>query len=92
MAHIEDEDPGYLDSHIIEVLCEAAPDGNLAYLRSIGVSCVFAGEKEMDLPLAREKLKRLFGIETLLLGAVSLTVRSSGREPSMRSVLQLLRR
>lgn len=71
-ARIEDEDPGYGDSHIIEVLCEDAPDAYLAYLRSIGVSYLFAGETEMDLPLALCKLKNLFGIEKLLLEGGSI--------------------
>lgn len=64
---IVDEDPGYDNAHIIEVLCEDAPDAYLAYLRSINVSYLFAGEKELDLPLALKKLKELFGIEKLLL-------------------------
>jgi len=66
-GQIEDDDPGYGGAHIIEVLCADAPPAYLAYLRSIGVSYLVAGEGEMDLPLALEKLKRLFGIETLLL-------------------------
>lgn len=53
-ARIVNEDPGYGDAHIIEVLCENASDAYLAYLRSIGVSYVFAGAEEMDLPLALE--------------------------------------
>lgn len=66
-AVIEDEDPGYGGSHIVEVICENASDAYLAYLQSIGVSYVFAGKTEMDLELAVEKLGRLFGIQTLLL-------------------------
>lgn len=66
-SRIEDEDPGYGNSHIIEILCEDAPDAYLAYLQSIGVSYIFAGKTEMDLPLALQKLKQLFGIERLLL-------------------------
>lgn len=71
-ARIEDEDPGYGNSHIIEVLCEDASDAYLAYLRSVGVSYIFAGEREMDLPLALRKLKERFGIETLLLEGGSI--------------------
>lgn len=67
-SRIVDEDPGYGDSHIIEVMCEdLVSDAYLAYLKSIGVSYIFAGKEELDLPLALEKLKNLFGIETLLL-------------------------
>lgn len=66
-SKIEDEDPGYGGAHIIKVLCENAADAYLAYLQSIGVSYVFAGETEMNLEMALEKLKNKFGINTLLL-------------------------
>ena len=64
---IEDEDPGYGGAHIVEVLCENVADAYLAYLQSIGVSYIFAGETEMNLELALEKLLRHFNIQTLLL-------------------------
>ena len=65
---IVDEDHGYGDAHIIEVLCEAGPtDAYLAYLQSVGVSYIFAGERDLDLSLALEKLRTLFSIQTLLL-------------------------
>jgi len=38
----------------------------LAYLQKIGVSYIFAGEKNIDLKMAMKKLKSLFGIEKLL--------------------------
>ena len=79
-ARIEDEDPGYGDSHLIEVLCKDAPDAYLAYLRSIGVSYLFAGEREMDLPLALHKLKERFGIEKLLLEGGSILNRAFQQE------------
>jgi riboflavin biosynthesis pyrimidine reductase len=66
-SRIHDDDPGYDDAHIIEVLCEDAPDAYLCYLDSIGVSYIFAGAHDMDVPLALEKLCRLFDIQTLLL-------------------------
>ena len=66
-SRIADEDPGYDNAHIIEVLCEGVNPAYLAYLQSIGVSYIFAGKQEMDVPLAVKKLKMLFGIETLLL-------------------------
>lgn len=66
-SKIEDYDPGYGGAHIIEVLCETAPDSYLAYLQSIGVSYIFAGADEMDLQLALEKLWRYFSIKVLLL-------------------------
>ena len=71
-SRIVDDDPGYGNAHIIEVLCESAPASYLAYLQNIGVSYIFAGESEMDLPLALAKLKALFGIHTLLLEGGSI--------------------
>ena len=66
-AKIIDDDPGYDNAHIIEVLCEDASDAYLAYLQSIGVSYIFAGKEELNLLLALDKLYRLFGIKKLLL-------------------------
>ena len=72
-GRIVDEDPGYGDSHIIEVMCEdLVSDAYLAYLKSIGVSYLFAGKAELDLSLALEKLKTFFGIEKLLLEGGSI--------------------
>ncbi len=65
---ILDEDPGYGDAHIVQVLCEEGPtDAYLAYLRSVGVSYLFAGKEDLDLGLALNKLGELFSIRTLLL-------------------------
>lgn len=64
---IEDEDPGYNQAHIIEVLTGQADAGYLEYLRSKEISYIYAGENDLDLGMALEKLKDLFGIETLLL-------------------------
>ncbi len=69
---IVDEDPGYGGAHIIEVLCEEVPDRYLAYLQKVGVSYVFAGKDEMDIPLALVKLKELFGIKKMLLEGGSI--------------------
>ena len=66
-AELDDDDPGYDGAHIIEVICEDVPDAYLAYLQSIGVSYIFAGEAEMDLETALEKLWNYFSIRTLLL-------------------------
>ncbi|MBQ8830976.1 MAG: dihydrofolate reductase family protein [Oscillospiraceae bacterium] len=65
--YIEDVDPGYGGSHIIQVMCECVSDAYLAYLRDIGVSYIFAGENEMDIQLAMHKLNALFGVESILL-------------------------
>ncbi len=71
-SKIHDDDPGYDDCHMIEVLTEDTPKECLAYYRSIGVSYIFAGREEMDLRLALEKLYRLFGIKKLLLEGGSI--------------------
>ena len=62
-----DTDPGYDGAHIIEVLCENVSDAYLAYLQEIGISYIFAGEEEMNLELALEKLWSNFFINDLLL-------------------------
>jgi len=64
---ISDPDEGYDGAHIIEVLTESVPDAFLAHLRDKGVSYLFAGKRELNLPLAVQKLKNLFSIEKLLL-------------------------
>lgn len=66
-AYIMDDDPGYDNAHIIEVLTERVSDAYLAYLRDMGISYIIAGEKELDLKLALAKLYRSFGIRRLLL-------------------------
>lgn len=65
--HIEDDDSGYDQAHIIEVLCEEVSDAYLCYLREKGISYVFGGKKELNLSLICHKLKTLFDIHLLLL-------------------------
>ena len=64
---IHDEDPGYDNSYVIEVLTENVPDAILHYYRSIGVAYIFAGNKVMNIKTALEKLYRHFEIRTILL-------------------------
>ncbi len=71
-SRISDEDPGYDNAHIIEVVLEDVSNAYLAYLQSIKVSYIFAGKGEMDLPLALEKLAKLFRIKKLLLEGGSI--------------------
>ena len=66
-SEIKDDDPGYGGAHIIEVMCENVSDAYLAYLQNIGVSYIFAGEEEMNLKIALEKLQEYFAINVLLL-------------------------
>lgn len=54
-------------AHIIEAVTEQVSNAYLAYLRKLGISYVFAGEERIDCGLLMEKLRLLFGIQTLLL-------------------------
>ena len=71
-AFIKDEDDGYNNAHIIEVLTESSKDEYLLYLQSIGVSYIFAGENDIDIKVALVKLKNLFNINKLLLEGGSI--------------------
>jgi 2,5-diamino-6-(ribosylamino)-4(3H)-pyrimidinone 5'-phosphate reductase len=53
--------------HIISVLTEHVPNDYLNHLQEIGISYIFAGDKEVDFKVALNKLRKLFGIKTLLL-------------------------
>ena len=53
--------------HIITILQENVSDAYIAHLRQAGVSYVFAGKHSLDLPMAVQKLKELFGIQSMLL-------------------------
>lgn len=60
----------YIDTtaHVIEVLTGRASNDYKAFLRKLGISYILAGEDALDYALALDKLKNLFGIETLMLG------------------------
>ena len=53
--------------HVVTVLQENVSDAYIAHLRQAGVSYVFAGKDNLDLPLAVQKPKEQFGIEKMLL-------------------------
>ena len=57
---------GKQECHIITILSEDVDLKYLAYLQKIGVSYIFAGEKNIDLKVALKKLKDLFGIEKII--------------------------
>ena len=78
--YIKDEDPGYDGAHVVEVLCESAPQACLSYLQKVGVSYIFAGKDNIDIPLALRKLREIFGIRRLLLEGGSLLNGSFLRE------------
>lgn len=60
----------YIDTtaHVIEVLTGKATNAYKAFLRKLGISYIIAGEDSLDFGVALEKLRTLFGIETLMLG------------------------
>ena len=69
---IIDEDPGYGDAQIIEVLTEQVDGRYLAYLQSMKIPYIFAGENKIDVKIALEKLKNLMGINSILLEGGSI--------------------
>lgn len=69
---IIDEDPGYGDAQIIEVLTEQVDGNYLAYLQSMYIPYIFAGKTEIDVKIALEKLKTLLGINFILLEGGSI--------------------
>ncbi len=77
--HIVDEDLGYNNAHIIEILCESVEDAYLGFLRSKNISYIFAGKEELDLPLAMGKLNALFHMEALLLEGGGTTAAAFAR-------------
>ena len=67
-----DGDPGYDGAQIIEVLSERVDARYLGYLRSVGISYIFAGRDAIDVRTALRKLRRLFGCKRLLLEGGSI--------------------
>lgn len=57
---------------VIELLTKQASGDYLAYLRAKGIPYLFAGEMRLNCRLALQKLKRHFGIETLMLSGGGL--------------------
>jgi len=53
--------------HVAAILSERVSDDYLAFLRKRGVSYLLAGEREVDLALALEKIGAQFGVRTLML-------------------------
>lgn len=53
--------------HLVVLLTERVSDDYLAALRGRGVSYLFAGREELDLPLALEKIGTRLGVRTLML-------------------------
>jgi riboflavin biosynthesis pyrimidine reductase len=53
--------------HVVAILSERVSDEYLAFLRGRGVSYLLAGARDVDLPLALEKVGERFGVRTLML-------------------------
>jgi 2,5-diamino-6-(ribosylamino)-4(3H)-pyrimidinone 5'-phosphate reductase len=53
--------------HVVAILSERVSDEYLAFLRERDVSYLLAGAREVDLPLALEKIGARFGVRTLML-------------------------
>jgi 2,5-diamino-6-(ribosylamino)-4(3H)-pyrimidinone 5'-phosphate reductase len=53
--------------HVVAVLSERVSDDYLAFLRERGVSYLLAGGRDVDLPLALEKIASQYGVRTLML-------------------------
>jgi len=53
--------------HVVAVLSERVSDEYLAFLRERGVSYLLAGARDVDLPLALEKIGARFAVRTLML-------------------------
>lgn len=68
---IIDEDPGYANAQIIEVLTKQVDSRYLGYLKEVGISYIFAGQTEIDVKLALAKLKNI-GADMLLLEGGSI--------------------
>jgi 2,5-diamino-6-(ribosylamino)-4(3H)-pyrimidinone 5'-phosphate reductase len=53
--------------HVVAILSERVSDEYLAFLRGRGVSYLLAGRRDVELPVALEKIGRRFGVRTLML-------------------------
>jgi riboflavin biosynthesis pyrimidine reductase len=53
--------------HVVAILSERVSDDYLAFLRARGVSYLLAGKRDVDLPLAMEKIGGGFGVKALML-------------------------
>lgn len=71
-SFIVDPDPGYGGARVVEVLTNCVDDRYLAYLRQMEIPYIFAGDNEIDVTIALNKLKKLMGINTLLLEGGSI--------------------
>ena len=69
---IIDEDPGYNNAQIIEVLTKQVDGRYLRYLQDMQIPYIFAGDSEIDVNKALEKLKNFMGINYIVLEGGSI--------------------
>ncbi len=67
-----DEDPGYDKARIIEILTRSADPRYAAFLRSMDIPYIIAGDDQIDVAAALEKLHLHFGVRRLLLEGGSI--------------------
>ena len=67
------EKKGRPRAHVIEALTERASASYIAYLQSLGISYIIAGEKQIDCELLLRRLKEHFGIGSVLLAGGGIT-------------------
>ncbi len=66
------EYPDNVKNKVVEVLTKSVRKEFIAYLDSLDISYIFAGEKEIDLNIAMEKLYELFNIKTFAITGGSI--------------------
>lgn len=69
---LHDEDSGYDQSYVVQVLTKQVDDHYLGYLQAKKINYLFGGEDDLDLALVLKKLEQYFHIDTLLLEGGSI--------------------
>lgn len=78
-------------AHVIEILTGRASNDYKDFLRRLKISYIIAGERELDLELECEKLRRLFDIRTLMVsggGGINYSFLHAGLINELSIVLQ----
>ena len=76
-------------SQSITILSEEVSDAYLAYLQSIQVSYIFAGKDKIDLKIALQKLKKLFGFNRIICEGGPTTNSSFLKEDLVQKIIFL---
>lgn len=67
-----DQDPGYDNAKVIEILTHQVDNRYLSYLQKQGISYIFGGEEKIDIKNTLFKLKKYFNINKILLEGGSI--------------------